>query len=97
MKFISKISFICNLCFLASAILRYVEMHQTVDAKNSDVLGFQPLTSTLVILGYGAIFVSFLFLIMFLSSFLRKKEISISPWLIVLNILFLLAQIIYFF
>jgi len=59
-------------------------------------LGFQPLTATLVILGYGAIFISFLFLFSFLFNLLRKKEISVAPWLIVVNLLFLIAQVIYF-
>jgi hypothetical protein len=112
MRFFSKITFVCNCCFVAAVILRWVENANKQKADFSGAIKLQPLESTLVVLGYGAIFVNLLFLIthLFVKFYTRKpvalqqqsaiavtvKKV-IPAWLIWTNFLFFIAQIYYFF
>ncbi|MFT3680800.1 MAG: hypothetical protein QM791_11045 [Ferruginibacter sp.] len=98
MRFFSKIVFICNLCFLASVILRWVEIiNKKHEGYTGDAIQLQPLKSTIVILGYGAIFINIIFNGIILALLLAKKELPVPKWLIWLNFLFLIAQVYYFF
>ena len=63
MRFFSKFIFICNCCFVISVIMRYVEIRNSAAGKDVNVIGFQPLQSSLIVLGYGAVIFNFLFLL----------------------------------
>jgi hypothetical protein len=112
MRFFSKITFVCNCCFVAAVILRWVENANKQKADFSGAIKLQPLESTLVVLGYGAIFVNLLFLITYLVvKFFTKKPVIVQQqtsipialkqviprWLIWINFLFFITQIYYFF
>jgi hypothetical protein len=112
MRFFSKITFICNCCFVAAVILRWVENANKKNADFSGAIKLQPLESTLVVLGYGAIFVNLLFLISQLfvkrttakpASVVQQAAMTVNVkkmvprWLIWINLLFFIAQIYYFF
>lgn len=60
-------------------------------------LKLQPVESTIVILGYGAIVINLLFNLIILVLLLMKKDIPLPKWLIWLNFLFLIAQFYYSF
>lgn len=96
MRFFSKVVFICNCCFVVAVILRLVENAKKLKSNADNAIIFQPLESTLVILGYGAIFINFIFNIMVLCLFLLKREQLVTKWLIWTNFLLLLAQVYYF-
>jgi len=96
MRFFSKIVFICNICFIASVILRYIEINVNKAGKNPNVLGFQPLESTLIILGYGAVIFNFIFLLSYLIAYLFKKGMSVPKWMLLFNLVLFFIQIIYF-
>lgn len=80
--FFSRIALICNVCYVFSVIARYFSVEQ--------LPAF--LVSTLVVLGFFAIFLniiaSFLWLV---SVVIRKKIIPVS--LGIVNLIFLIAQI----
>jgi hypothetical protein len=97
MKFFAKLVFICNCCFVIAVILRLVENAHKKAGNFNGSIKIQPLESMLVILGYGAVYINFIFNIFLLALlvFNRKK---ISPlWLNWVNFLFLLLQVYYFF
>lgn len=97
MRFFSKIVFICNCCFLITAIMRLVELRQKASGVNSDSLFYQPLQSTLIILGYGAIIINAAFFFLAIYSMLFGKK-NISPrWLVFFNLIVFPVQIFYFF
>lgn len=95
MRFLSKIILICNSCFIVSVLLRYVEMRQQPEAA-TEALGFQPLTSTLIILGYGAVVFNFMFLIACLFTFIFRKESTVPRWILLFNLVLFFAELIYF-
>ncbi len=100
MRFFSKIVFVFNVCFLIGIPLRLVEMsRKAADPKApfNGVLGFQPLESTLVILGYSAIYINFVFLIFCAWWFVTKKIDLLPKWLVWFNLIMFAAQVYYFF
>lgn len=96
MKFISKFVFICNCCFIVSVILRYVEINADKAGADSNVVGFQPLESTLIILGYGAVIFNAIFLLVYLFAYLFKKGMSVPKWILLFNLVLFFVQLIYF-
>ncbi len=96
MKFFGRFVFLCNLCFILSAILRLVEIAQKAKGK-SEALGFQPLISTLVILGYGAILVNIFFVVLFLFRYPTKKMNYLPRYIVFFNVVMLPVQFYYFF
>jgi len=85
--FLSRVAFICNILFLVSFSLRIY-----------DWLGIEEIVSTIVIIGWvlAIIFnpvVNLCYLVIF---WLKRQSLSIIPtWLMVMNILFLILQLIF--
>jgi hypothetical protein len=97
MRFFSKIVFLCNCCFLITVIMRLVELRQKTTAVKSDSLLYQPLQSTLIILGYGAILINAVFFLLGIYSIVFKK-LDITPrWLVYFNLMLFPVEIFYFF
>ena len=97
MRFFSKLVFICNLCFIAAVILRFAEQAARNKENFDAAIPFQPLQSTLVLLGYGAIFLNIIFVIATIIRFARGKIQTIPRWLLLINLVLLPVQIWYFF
>lgn len=97
MRFFSKIVFICNLCFVASVILRVVENAYRKTGDTNGAVIMQPVVSTLVVLGYGAIIINFVFNFLMLTLLLLKKEIPVTRWFIWINLFLFIIQLYYFF
>ncbi len=95
MRFFSKLVFICNLCFIATVILRYVELQQKKQSGDSLVqLPF--VQNIVVILGYSAVVLNLLFLVLLLFSIARKNN-RVATWLIVFNLLIFVWQLLFHF
>ncbi len=97
LHFFSKIVFICNLCFIAAVILRWIENANKKKGNFDGAIKLQPLESTIAILGYGAIIINFIFNMILLVMLLLKKEQQLPKWLIWFNFLILIIQVYYFF
>ncbi|MFL5772984.1 MAG: hypothetical protein ACJ75F_07500 [Flavisolibacter sp.] len=85
--FLSRIAFICNICFLFAFSLQLTNWIHN-----------EQLSSTLVVAGYVMGFViNPLVIIIYLLTFLisRKKLNTLPSWLITANILFFVIQILY--
>jgi hypothetical protein len=85
--FLSRLSFICGVCFLLSLSLRFYEW-----TKDQD------LASTIITIGYLlGILVVPVTLLSYLVILLRKKElVAIVPlWLVISNVIFLFILLIY--
>jgi len=112
MRFFSKITFICNCCFVLAVILRWVDIYNKKNVDFDGAITVQPLQSTTVVLGYGAIFINLLFLIshLLVKSFNTRQAAepqqstihvvvkqAIPAWLIRVNVIFFIIQLYYFF
>jgi hypothetical protein len=97
MRFFARVTFICNLCFLAAVVLRFVENHNKTSNDINLALKFQPLESTIVVLGYGAIIINIFFAFCSLYWFVSKKINFIPRWIVLFNLVLLPLQVYYFF
>lgn len=89
LRFLSRLAFICNTCFLVASLLRYLPS-----------LPDNALISDIIVLGYFVsigvnFFVNLIVIILFL---LRRVWTSGVPrWLLVLNFVFFIVQIVLFY
>ncbi len=97
MRLFSKLVVICNICFLLTVGLRYITLYHSAAGNTNGVLGYQPLESTIIVLGYGAVFLNALFLLIALVLLLLGKHHSIANWVLVFNLTIALFQLYYFF
>ena len=97
MRIFSKLVLICNLCFVAAVVMRFIEMGRRANGNFDAAIPVQSMESTLVLLGYGAIFLNIFFFISFLIYFMRSKIQSVSRLVIVINLVLLPVQVWYFF
>ncbi len=96
MKFFSRVVFICNCCFIIAVILRMYENAHKKNGNFNGAIQIQPLESTLVVLGYGAIFINLVFNLIVLVFFVAKAKQPVAKWLIWTNFLLLILQLYYF-
>lgn len=96
MKFFARIVLIAHVCFLLSAALRYIEIARSVEAAPDSVI-FQPLTATLIIIGYAALPVGIVLLTLWASFWLLKKEQSVPLRWMIINLLMVTVELGYFF
>lgn len=97
MRTFSKIVFICNICFIISAILRIVELSMRQNGNNNAAIPLPALEGSIVVLGFIAIFVNIFFLIAVLLKKLNRKPIDISKYLLWFNLILLPVEFWYFF
>ena len=97
MKFFAKVTFIFNVCFLLNVLLTILPLGKNANGNFDGILGYQPLVSTLVILGQTAIFLNLAFIILYLVRYATKKGQGIPRWIAFFNLIILPAQLYYFF
>lgn len=87
LSFLSKLAFICNICFLFCFLLRYSNLQLD-----------EELNGLLIIIGwFMAIIVSlFYFLLTFIAIARRRHaKADIPAWLIITNFVFMVVELIY--
>lgn len=97
MRFFSKLVFICNICFLATIIMRYLETQKRKVGNKDAIIPLQFVEGTLVVLGYVAIILNFVFLLWALGSKAGGKKWSFPLWIFWLNLLIFFLQTYFFF
>ena len=97
MKFFSKITVICNLCFLASVVLWFIEMNKKQAGNNYRVIRLPWMENTLVVLGYGAIIVNLFFLLICFIFAAFKMKHKIPSWIIYFNVIVFFGQVFFHF
>ncbi len=86
--FFSRVAFICNLCFVITWFMQYSPFSQQGH-----------IISTIVVLGVGiAVFLNLVLNFLIGIAWLQKKRLwdYFPRWLIIVNFLFLIAQLIIF-
>jgi hypothetical protein len=96
MRFFSKLVVICNGCFIIAVILRVIENINKKNVVFTGAIILNPIESTFVILGYGAITINVIFNLILLILFIRKRKPQIPSWTIWFNFILLIIQVCYF-
>src|SRR4051812_8672549 len=97
MRFYSKIVFICNLCFIASGLLRYVDMGRRAHGNNNSIIPLQPVVASIVMLALVSIFLNMAFVFIVLYRRSVKKPVNTSRFIIWFNLILLPLQVWYYF
>ncbi len=97
MRFFSKFTVLCNACFLLAVVFRYIEMHNTYEGGTEQILPLPWLQGTLVILGYGAIIVNALFMLLYFIFVSLKMNIQVPKWIVIFNIVIFCCQVYFHF
>jgi len=97
MRFFSKVVAVCNVCFILAALFRYIEMRRRGNGNYNGVISFQPLEATIVVLGYGAILVNAIFLMLYLIFYRTGPVKSVSKKILLFNLIIFGFQVYYFF
>ena len=96
MRFFARLVAICNLCFIITVIMRYVEQSYARQG-NGEVMRLPFAQSTLVVLGYSAIILNFIFVLITLYLLLAKRLNRVPRFLIIFNLIVFAWQIIFHF
>lgn len=94
MKMFARIAVLCNLAFAVSVIMRLLERK---DSHLDKLIPYVPIQNTIIIMGYGAIIVNFLFFGNLLLLLMVRKKMNLPLFYIVFNGVLLISQVIYFF
>lgn len=97
MRFFSKITILCNISFLAAVVFWFIEMHDQKAGVTQQVLPLPWLEGIFVILGYGAIVVNALFLLLYFIFISLKMNIKIPRWIIIFNVIIFCCQVYFHF
>jgi hypothetical protein len=97
MRFFARLVCICNGCFILAVILRFVENAHKNNGHFDGAIRINSLESTLVVLGYGAIIINFIYNLLMACFVLVKYKLPAPVWINWINFLFLLLQVYYFF
>ena len=96
-RFLSKFTFICNIAFLLFVFFRWLEMRKSGHGAPDKVIPVPFLKDLIITLGYSAIVINLLMNI-FYFLFLISGKLKGTPVLLpVINFIFLIVQIYYFF
>jgi len=78
-------------------ILRAIELSKRSAGNLNGAISFQPLESTIIILGYGAILLNLVFILIALTIFLFKKPNTMPRWIVWFNVILLPFQVYFHF
>ncbi len=95
--FLSRITLICNIAFLLFAFFRWNELKRSANAGGDNLVHVPLFKELIIILGVCAIIINLLMAIIYLIMLVRGKIKHIPLWLLVVNFIFLILQILYFF
>lgn len=96
MKIFNKLVLICNICCILAAVLRLVEISRKVKGVSGSLTPLPPVEGIVAILGYGAIFINFIFVLTFVILLLKGKKIE-PGWITYFNVIMFPLQVWYFF
>ena len=96
MRFFARLVAICNLCFIVTVVMRYIE-NDTANKTGAELTKLPFIQNTLVVLGYSAIIMNFIFLLVFFYLLLTKRLVRVPRFLLIFNLVVLAWQIIFHF
>ena len=93
MRIFSKFVFICNLCFVVSVIMHFVELSYTAKGKTDTAFPLPLIEGTLAVLGLLSLLVNVIFCLIVLLLLITKRQKQIPRWIVIFNFILLVAEI----
>ena len=95
--FFSRFTFICNIAFLLFILFRWIELKKVAHGSSDAVLPVPFLKNLVITLGFSAIIINLAMNITYFLLLLTGNSKKIRSWLVLVNFLFLILQVYYFF
>jgi hypothetical protein len=95
--FFSRLTIICNIAFLLFVFLARMEAQQPVTQKTDTVVAVSYFKNIIITLGLAAIIFNLIMCIVYAVLIIIGKQRLLPKWLAMINVLFLIFQLIYFF
>ncbi len=96
-NFLSKFTFICNIAFVLFVLFRWMEIKKPVSGAGDKLIALPFLKDLVITLGFSAIAINLLMNVFYFIFLMRGKLKNMSLLLPVINFIFLVVQIFYFF
>src|SRR4029077_18174270 len=96
-NFLSRFTVICNIAFILFVFFRWLEMKKPVKGGADRVVAIPFIKEVIIVLGVSAIVINLLMIAFFLGRLMRNKTAGISMALVLINFLFFIVQVYYFF
>ena len=96
-NFLSKFAFICNIAFALFVLFRWMEMKKPVSSAGDRLIAVPFLKDLVITLGFSAIAINLLMNVFYFLFLMRGKLKKMSLLLPVINFMFLIVQVFYFF
>lgn len=97
MRFFSKFVLLCNLCFVITVIMHFIEPAHAATGKAGAAVPLQFIEGTMAVLGFISILVNGIFCLIALGMIAAKKIKLIPSWIVIINFIALLAEIYWYF
>ncbi len=95
--FLSRFTFICNIAFVLFVFFRWLEKRKPVSGSSDRVVAVPYFKDLIITLGVCAIIINLLMNVFYFLFLLRGKLKNIPVWLPIINFIFLILQVFYFF
>jgi len=87
LRFLSRVAFICNICYVLASLVRYLP-----NPPEGDVL------STIIVLGWMlGMLVNMVVNVWWLVVWAAKRQMDVPRWLLIVNFIFLIIQLVILF
>lgn len=96
-NFLSKFTFICNIAFALFVLFRWMEMKKSVSGAGDRLIAVPFLKDLVITLGFSAIAINLLMNVFYFLFLMRGKLKNMPLLLPVINFMFLIVQVFYFF
>ncbi len=77
--------------------MRYIEMNSEYEGSREQILPLPWLQNSLVVLGYAAIIVNCLFLLLYFIFISLRVEVKIPKWIVIFNVIIFFCQVYFYF
>jgi hypothetical protein len=96
-SFFSRFAILCNISFLLFIFFQRAEAHKQVTGDTDTVVAVPYFKDIIITLGIGALLVNLAMTIVYSILIVTRRQNLIPKWLAIVNSLFLILQILYFF
>lgn len=95
-RFLSRFTLICNICFLLFVLFSYLEVNAPKGAVADMAARIPFFKELIIVLGFSAIVINSIMCITYLILILLKKKTMIPKWTGIFNVFLLIAEVYYF-
>lgn len=96
-SFFSRLTIICNFCFLLFIFLGKLEAGKPATQSSDKVVPVSYFADIIITLGISAIIINLLMCIVYSVIVIIGRQQLLPKWLVIVNFLFLILQFLYFF